>query len=86
MQHRNNTTTVLCSISVVENLEVTQLAKKFPVFMKFNIHYHAPKSAPSLDPILQQFSPSYPFMLGHLKSHFHASITVCINLQSSLFT
>jgi hypothetical protein len=25
-------------------------------------------------------------MLGHLKSHFHASITVCINLQSSLFT
>jgi len=26
--------------------------------MKHNIHYRAPKSAPSLDPILQQFSPS----------------------------
>jgi hypothetical protein len=60
MHQYNKTTTVLCNISVVENLEVTQLAKKFPAFMKLNIHYHAPKSAPLLDPILQQFSPSYP--------------------------
>jgi hypothetical protein len=58
MHHYNNITTVLCSISVVENLEGTQLAKKLPAFMKLNIHYRAPKSAPSLDPILQQFSPS----------------------------
>jgi len=58
MHHYNNTTTALCSISVVENLERNQLAKKLPAFMKHNIHYRAPESAPSLDPILQQFSPS----------------------------
>ena len=70
-------------VTVLENLEVIQLAKKLPAFMELNAHYHAPKSATLLDPILKQFSPSYSFMRSHLKSHFQTILTLCINLQSS---
>jgi hypothetical protein len=82
LEHHNSTAS--CSISVVQNLEVTQLAKKFPAFMKLNIQYHAPKSTTLLDPILPQFSPSYPFIHSQLRSHFQATLTLYINLQGNL--
>ena len=78
---------VLCSIRVAENFEDNQLTKKFPIFMKLNVHYHVPKSALSLDPILKQFSPSYPFMHSHLRSHFsNYSHIMYISPRQSLCT